>query len=687
MRHFYFAVLLFTIAACNNSAGKAMYGNPFFTKLNAPVDYANVTATDVEYYANQTMQEAVLNITGIKKQQATNFANVFIAMDDVINSIQTANNNCSMLYSVSPDSLIRLKGLAAGETLDSFLTDLFSDKEMYNKMQGFRQSSGYSRLSGNKKLLVDDMMAEFEKSGIHLSEAALVKFKLIDKEISILSNELTDNLTETSDEVLVINEAGTQGLPAAFKLRYKVGADKYEIPFIDATLETVMGYAEQESTRKAFYFKYNNRAAGKNLALLDSIVARRHELALIMGHKTYASYVLRSNMAKNPATVWAFLKDLEQQVKPKALKDLALLKDFEITDTGAHSVSGLQPWDLSYYANRLKKKLFGADKEKITVYLPMQQCLAGMFDMYEKLLGLRLKKISNASVWHQDVEMYEVYEGDKLKGRFYLDLYPRPGKEGDFYETTISSGKATVDGYEIPTVLLLGNFTPPTNSQPSLLSFGELNTLFHEFGHVVNTISYEGEFAFQSEAKDDFVEAMSQIFENWIWDYDVLSSFARHYKTGEVLPRQDFERMLKAKNLLSGLNAIGNLRYSLYDMSLYDKYNPARPFSSDKLWQDIDSELGIMPWYVNGTHPQASWTHINTNPVYYYGYLWSEVYAKDMFTQFEQHGLQDTKTGIQYRKLILANGMQRDIEKALEEFLGRPSNHEAYIKSLGLEEY
>jgi Zn-dependent oligopeptidase len=423
----------------------------------------------------------------------------------------------------------------------------------------------------------------------------------------------------------------------------------------------------------------------KNMAILDSMIAKRHGLAVLMGHKTFASYVLQSNMAKDPATVWAFLNDLKKRVKPKAIKDVALLKAFEKSDAGPNSMNGLQPWDLSYYSNQLRKKLFGTEKEKISAYLPMKQCLKGMFDIYEKLLGFTFKKITNASVWHEDVEMYEVYEGEKLKGRFYLDLYPRLHKEGDFYETTISSGKAIAGSHEIPVALLVGNFTSATKTQPSLLTFGELTTLFHEFGHIVNAMSYEGEFAFQSDAKDDFVEAMSQIFENWIWDYDVLASFARHYKTGEVLPKELFNNMLNAKNLLSGFNTIRSLRYCLYDMNLYDKYDPARPVSTDKIWQDIDKEIGVMPLYVQNTHPQASWTHINTNPVYYYGYVWSQVYAQDMFTQFQKDGLTDTNTGMRYRNLILANGIQRDIEKAVEEFLGRPSNNEAYIRSLGLE--
>jgi thimet oligopeptidase len=311
----------------------------------------------------------------------------------------------------------------------------------------------------------------------------------------------------------------------------------------------------------------------------------------------------------------------------------------------------------------------------------MESCLKGMFDIYQKLLGLEFRKVAKPSVWHEEVEMYEVYEAGKLKGKFYMDLFPRPNKETWFYGVNIVSGK----GAEIPVAMLLGNFTRPTKTQPSLLSQKELKTLFHEFGHIVNMMAYHGEFSAQQESKADFTESMSQLFENWIADYDIVKTFAKNYKTGAVLPKATFDNMQNSKKVGSGLATLQSLQRCLYDLNLYDKYNPAAPINTDQLWRDIDKKLGVMDFYVEGTHYQANWIHINTHPVYYYGYLWSEVYALDMFTEFEKNGLTDTKTGERYRELILANGTQKDIVKAVEEFLGRPSNNKAYIKNLGLE--
>ena len=197
-------------------------------------------------------------------------------------------------------------------------------------------------------------------------------------------------------------------------------------------------------------------------------------------------------------------------------------------------------------------------------------------------------------------------------------------------------------------------------------------------------MSYHGEFSIQADSKDDFVEAMSQIFENWILDYNIVNSFAKNYKTGESLPKETFDNLLKSKKIGSGLATIQMLQRCLYDMNLYDKYNAAAPVPTDDIWKVTDKQLGVMNFYVPNTHQQASWIHVNTHPVYMYGYLWSEVYALDMFTEFEKNGLKDTKTGVRYRELILANGTQSNIVKTVAKFLGRPSNNKAYIKSLGL---
>ena len=658
--------------------------NPFITGLNVPVDYAKVTSADIEEYGQLTLHQSLDIINGIKSTSEPTFENTFVAYDDYVNDLSKAMNNCYVMYWVSPDSLSRVKGLSEYQVLDSLYNQISTDKDLYNKMVAFTETDGYASLTGHRKRLVDETIKDFKLSGIGLESEKLEAYKKLNAEITDLTTQYSINMN-TANLILNLDEEGAEGLPENFKDTYKSDELHYDIPVINATRGPVLNNAQSEATRKAYLMDYSNRGADKNMAILDQLVEKRSEIGHIMGYDSYAGYNLSAKMARNPETVWNFINGLIDKSKPKAIQDLNVLRDFRNEVTGVQSNKPISPWDISYYSNQLLKTRYNVDYEKIREYLPMDSCLNGMFKIYQQLLGYEFRKVENASVWHEDVLMYEVYEGDTLRGKFYLDLYPRPNKESWFYGVELAPGKQTSQGYEVPVKMLLGNFTKPTESLPSLLSFGELNTLFHEFGHIMDGVSYKGEFAAQAQSKSDFVEAMSQIFENWIWDYDILSSFAKHYETGEVLPKEVFDKMLEAKNLTSGYSAIRSLRSCTYDMMLYDKYDPNNPYNTDELWKQIDKQMGVMDNYVEGTHPQACWIHINTHPVYYYGYLWSEVYAQDMFTQFEEHGLLDQETGIRYRDLILANGSQRDVVEAVEEFLGRPSNNEAYIKSLGLE--
>ena len=679
-------VLICSLIACQKptTATTEEGQNPLMVEVNVPIDWAKVTAGDVEDYATHTLTEVASAIAAIKAQPTVTFENVFAAMDEINTKISTTYSICHMMFWVSPDSLIRAKGLASFQVLDSVSTGIYSDKDLFTKMLSFKSSDAYKELKGNRKIMVDDMILNFQQSGVNLEPEKLERYKTLTKEISLLSSQYSDNMN-ASNEKLALDEEGMKGLPDMFKEKYKVSEGKYEIPIINATNETVMGNAESEATRKAYFIKFTTRAATQNLPILDSLVKKRDQLAKIMGYPSYAAYNLVPKMAKDPQTVWTFINDLISRSSGKAKTDMVQLENEKKAEMKGQKDIHLQTWDIAFYKNQILKKQYNVNNEELRAFLPMEQCLKGMFEIYQKLLGFQFKKVDHPSVWDPEVEMYDVYDGETLKGRFYLDLFPRANKETWFYGVGLVQGRATAKGYEVPVSMLLGNFTRPTETQPSLLSQKELNTLFHEFGHIMNAMAYHGEFSSQSDSKADFTEAMSQLFENWLWNYDVLSSFAKNYKTGEVLPKATFDNMVKAKNVASGLGAIQQLQKCVYDMNLYDKYNPEAPVSTDQLWKDLDKQFGVMNFYVEGTHPQASWIHINTHPVYYYGYLWSKVYAQDMFTEFEKNGLTDPKTGMRYRELILANGTQRDVVAAVEEFLGRPSNNEAYIKSLGLD--
>lgn len=676
-------LILMLMLACNQTPGSHEGAdNPFFNAFNEPVQYGDVSAEDISQYADLTLKEIERVLEDIRGLDHPGFEEVFVAFDNVINDLNVASSSCFMYYWVSPDSLSRDKGLEAYMRLDSLSNSLTSDAGIYSQMQAYSVSEDYKKLEGPRKVLVDDVMQAFRHAGVDLAPDQLEKFKNLKSEISDLSSQYSINMN-TANEVLILDEAGAAGLPENFKATYRTEEGTYEILAMPATRRPVLNNASVEATRKEYLMKYSNRGWEKNLDILEQMVRKRHELALLMDYDTYAGYTTSRKMAKNPEAVWDFLNDLISRSSEKAMVDLESLKSYRNQLTGQMNSASVNAWDRSYYRNQLLISKYNVDQELIREYLPMDACLSGMLSIYEEVLGVEYRKVENPSVWHEDVLLYEVLENGKVSGRFYLDLYPRPNKESWFYGVGITPGKLTDQGQEIPSCMLLGNFPAPTEEFPSMISFGELSTLFHEFGHIMDNMSYSGEFAWLSGSKADFAEAMSQIFENWIWDYEMLSSFAKHYESGEVFPRELFDNMVAAKNVTSGLDALGSLRSCVYDMMLYDEFDPEEEMDSDEMWREIDRKLNL-PMYVEGTHPQANWIHINTHPTYYYGYLWAEVYAQDMFTVFKENGLTDGETGKRYRELVLKNGSQRDIDEAVEEFLGRPSNNEAYIKSLGL---
>ena len=658
--------------------------NPFNVTLNEPFDYAKVTGESIEDYVSYEMEKAVQIIETIKNQPTPTLENTFHPFDAVYNKLYQANNNAFMLYWTSTDSITRTKGLEYSQKVDSLSTAISSDKILFKQFETFAASEDYSKLNDKRQRFVDDIIDNFKQSGVNLTDDKLNQVKTLKAKILDLTSQYSTNMN-TANLLLTLDEEGAKGLPDSFKEKYKTENGTYEIPAQPSSRGPVMDNAISSEVRKAYQLLYSNRGADKNVEIMNQLVDKRYQLGQLMGYDSYAEYNLVPKMAKNPETVWKFIEDLVAESKEKAIQDIEVLKTTRKKIDNISKDEVLNPWDLSYYKNQILKTEYQVDTEKIREYLPVDACLAGMFELYQELLDVEFRNVEKASVWHEDVQAYEVYENDLLKGRFFLDLYPRPNKESWFYAVPLSTGKQTKEGYEVPVTMLLGNFTKGTDKLPSMITHNELSTLFHEFGHIMDCMAYNGEYSLQADNKSDFVEAMSQIFENWIWDYNTLSSFAKHYETGEVLPKELFDNMVKAKNVSSGLSAQGSLRSCIYDMNLYDKYNPEQPINTDQLWRDIDTQLGVMDWYVEGTHPQASWIHINTHPVYYYGYLWSEVYAQDMFTVFETNGLRDQNTGVRYRKLILANGSQRTVNDAVEEFLGRPMNNKAYIKSLGLE--
>ena len=312
----------------------------------------------------------------------------------------------------------------------------------------------------------------------------------------------------------------------------------------------------------------------------------------------------------------------------------------------------------------------------------------GLFTVYQRLFNITFKQIEKPSVWHEDVLMYEVFDNEtnELIGRFYLDMFPRANKYGHAAAFSVTMGKMTDAGYTKPTTALVCNFPKPTEFQPSLLTHDNVETYFHEFGHLVHGVLTKSplmNYAGTSVARD-FVEAPSQMLENWVWQKESLSLFAKHYNTGEVIPDELLNKLLAAKNVNSGTKALQQVFYGVLDFTLHDGFDPDGSQTITEVVSFLQNDITFYP-YQEGTHMEAAFGHLNGYGAAYYGYKWSEVYAQDMFSVFEKEGIMNEEEGLRYRRIILEKGGTEDPISLVREFLGRESNSSAFLRSMGLE--
>lgn len=644
--------------------------NNFLVGINEPIKFADIQIEEVDEYVNITMSLVDQAIKSIKEQKNPTFDNVFRTFDDAVNNLDNARNMFRILSSLSPESQMREHSFRAKTRLDSLSEVLFSDPAIADQMTAFSKSEYYHDLDGPGKMLVDYLVESLSFQPTETTKKLWAENRQLERRF--------DDLNDPQKNIVVLNEEEVEGLPGGIKKRYAKGGGRYEIPNIGSVGGIVMATAKNEHTRKAF-FKGAEKVTEEKLSILEKLVKNRYQTAKLEGYGSYAEMRTDGSMAGNPEVIWEFINQLLEDTREATTQNIEKLQQVRNQETGIESSEPIQPWNLFYYAKLYNQLHYKVTPMALKPYLSLDNCLEGMFDLYEQLLGFRFVKVENPSVWHPDVQMYRVMERDSLKALFYLDLYGRSRKSSGAYVSSIKKGKSTAEGYQVPVSVLVTNFIKPSELKPTLLMFPELRTLFHEFGHVMASASYDGEFAYLASSKRDFNEAMSQMFENWLNNYEIVSSFALHHKTGEVLPQELFEQFIQSTSISDGIRTQVALGNAMYDLMLYDRYNPESNTAIDEYWKTVD-EKTVISRHDEGFYPVK---HFFTHPVYYYSYVWSDVYAKDMFSVFKENGLRDQRTGIRYRNIILANGKQRDIDKALEEFLGRPSNNKAFINSLG----
>jgi thimet oligopeptidase len=660
-----------------------IYPNP---KFNQPVDFQSITTEDIKSAALSVIERANSQIGELTGTQANekNFENTLKSLDEIYSGLSDIFSIIYLLGFVHPDNDIRNEAQAKISELEKFENEISLNEAIFEAVQQYSRSEEAQNLSGYKKRYLTKVLQNFESSGFLLSKEKRDELKALKNRLADVGLVFDTNISEYQD-FLFVTEEEIEGLPEDYKEARKQEGGTYKIDLSYPSYRPFMQLSVSDEARRKLYIKYLNRAAEKNPPVLLEMIDLRQQIARMLNFQTFAEFQLANKMAKTTEKVWKFEHDLIDKVKTKAEQDYAELAEIKSKTTPNASEKEIKNWESAFYNNVLMKEKYEVDNQKVKEYFEMNNVINGLFRISETLFDIQFVELSEKSVWQEDVRFFAIYSNKQEIAHFYLDLYPRDNKYGHAACFPLYSGRETENGYNKPLASLVCNFPKPTPQKPSLLPHDDVVTFFHEFGHLLHsllTTSPLGSMAGTSVA-NDFVETPSQLFENWAWNYEALQMFSLHYKTGEVLPKELFTKMWDSRNVGSGLFALQQIFYGLLDMTFYDKFDPKSGQDTSDVVKNLQDAISLYP-FVEGTRMEASFGHLNGYAAGYYGYLWALVYAQDIFSEFTENGIFDTKTGKKLKTNIISKGSTSDEYEMVCEFLGREPNNSAFLKSLGL---
>jgi thimet oligopeptidase len=649
---------------------------------NVPVDFATLNAATVNesvVLLIKSSDEAINKITAAAEKQT--LENTLFAYDALQYELGDLQSKLGLINSTYADDSIRNTAFEAADKLQNYINNVYLNEPLYKAIKKFMTDKGAS-MSASKQKFLSDAVVSFEKNGMKLDAAGRQQLESLNKKIVELGNRFDRNIAESKDS-LEFTAAALKGVSSEQLNEWKRGEDKYVVYINGPNYINITENADNNTTRKALYLNYNNRAYPKNIAVLDSLLYYRNIMAKTLGFSSYAAYSVVDKMAANPANVWAFENDLIKKLTPlvtEEVKAMQALKKQLLPD----EPDTLYAWDYTYLNKKLLNSKYQLNTDEVKEYFEMNNTLSGMFTVYQNLLGIEIKETTHVPVWNRKIKTFDIWKDGVKAGNFYLDLFPRQNKYTHFACFPINQYRNANGSEVLPAAALVCNFPEGNAEQPSLLKHREVITLFHEFGHLVHWLLCHPAIASQNAFanKGDFVEAPSQFLENWCWEYDALKLFAKNYKTGTALPLSLFTKMKKAQLVNAGSLNIRQVALGVTDFTFEDRYDEIKTKGTMEVAKE-SFMLSQIP-FPEGSHFICSFGHLNGYAANYYGYLWSKVYAQDMFSVFKKKGVMDKATGIRYRKEILEMGATEPEIKIVEKFIGRKSNSDAFLESLGI---
>ena len=648
-----------------------------------------LTTNEVRVSVKQTIAvgNAALDRIGALKPREITFENTVEALDDIGYQIGLTDSRLSLLKETSTNAALREVSIDALKELEEWMVGLDYREDVYKALKTYADKK--PDLKGEDAKLLSETLRDYRRAGLSLPKSERDQVERMRKELSRLTTDYESNITK-AQKAVKFTRAELEGVPDSFLEQTKTGEDEFTVMAnITWHYITVADNAKREETRKKLVTEHDNLARNENLPLLEKILPLRDDIAKKLGYKTWADYQTEIKMVKNGATAIDFLEKLKTGLQPKFEAEVAEFRKLKVKETGDANAQ-INVWDWRYFSNQLKKERYTIDAEQLRVYFPYQRVLEGMFNIYQSIFGLKFERVEPPYKWINDLQLYAVSDSktDEPLGLFYLDMFPREGKYNHFAQFGIIEGKRLHGGkYQRPTVALVCNFPTPAKDKPSLLSHSDVETLFHEFGHAMHSIMTRAKYARFSgtSVPRDFVEAPSQMLENWVWDKGVLDSFAADYRDpSKKIPAEILSKLKEAKLAVEGTRYRRQISFGLTDLALHTQIHDNNAKDALPLANKILSDVFFS--MIPDTAFVAYFGHLMHYDAGYYGYAWADAISADMATVFEHapKGYFDQSAGRRLRTEIYEPGNSRDVNISIEKFLGRPRSLEPFLKKIGI---
>lgn len=667
-----------------------LINNPVFSEIQAGSIVEKVT--EAIAHCKDAVEKAV-------KLGEASYQNVVVSIDEADDALSKLFSPISHMNSVVSSDELREAHDACLPLLSEYSTFIGQHEGLYQLYKKLLESDEFNTLNEAQQKVVNNAVRDFTLSGVALSGDDKQQYAKIRARLSELSSTFSNNVMDATlaFNKHVTDESELAGVPESAKQAAAQAAHKKDLQGFLFTLDIpsylpIITYADNRTLREEMYTAFATRASklsndGKfdNTDIIRETLSLRKQLANLLGFESYAEYSLATKMAENCDQVIEFLEDLAKRSKPQAEQELKAIEDFALSQ---FKVSELAAWDIPYYAEKLKQQQYSVSDEQLKPYFPEDKVLSGLFEVIHRLYGMQVFEVQDVDTWHKDVRYFEIHDdkGD-LRGSFYLDLYAREKKRGGAWMDECRVRRLTLDGnLQMPVAYLTCNFSSPVGDKPALFTHDEVITMFHEFGHGIHHMLTQVDAAGVSGINGvawDAVELPSQFLENWCWEPDALAFISGHYETGQPLPKDLLDKMMAAKNYQSAMQMLRQLEFSLFDFKLH--MQTSDDVDVQELLNEVRKDVAVVtPPSFNKF--QNSFGHIFAGgyAAGYYSYKWAEVLSSDAFSRFEEEGIFNKQTGLEFLSSVLENGGSKEPMELFTQFRGRPPQTDALLRHSGI---